>query len=99
MDKFDQIKVVQQLRVRAIQDNIQKAEVTDEDVFKASSENKKVKKVMDEFAAGKLKSSSGEKVTDRKQAIAIAMSESGLSKADMDIELNSINTGIQSTNT
>jgi hypothetical protein len=41
----------------------------------------KVKKVMTEFKEGKLKSSSGEEVTDRKQAVAIAMSEAGLSKA------------------
>lgn len=36
---------------------------------------KKIGKVMDEFKDGKLKSSSGEKVTDRKQAIAIGISE------------------------
>jgi hypothetical protein len=42
--------------------------------------NAKVDKVMKEFAAGKLKSSSGQKVTDHKQAIAIALSEAGLSK-------------------
>lgn len=41
----------------------------------------KVKKVMTEFKEGKLNSSSGEPVTDRKQAVAIAMSEAGLSKA------------------
>ena len=35
----------------------------------------KVGKVMHEFKEGKLKSSSGEKVTDRKQAIAIGISE------------------------
>jgi hypothetical protein len=35
----------------------------------------KVQKVMHEYKAGKLKSSSGDKVTDRKQAIAIALSE------------------------
>jgi hypothetical protein len=35
----------------------------------------KVQKVMKEYSAGKLKSSSGEKVTNRKQAIAIGMSE------------------------
>ena len=36
----------------------------------------KVKKVMDEFKAGTLKSGgSGKKVTDRKQAIAIGISE------------------------
>ena len=36
---------------------------------------KKVKKVMGEFKRKKLKSSSGKKVTSRKQAIAIALSE------------------------
>lgn len=35
----------------------------------------KVAKVMREYKAGKLKSSSGDKVTDQKQAVAIAMSE------------------------
>jgi hypothetical protein len=37
--------------------------------------NKKVKKVMGEYKWGKLKSSSGRKVKNRKQAIAIALSE------------------------
>jgi hypothetical protein len=41
----------------------------------------KVKKVMDEWKSGSLKSGgSGKKVTSRKQAIAIALSESGQSK-------------------
>ena len=35
----------------------------------------KIQKVMHEFKAGSLKSSSGQKVKDRKQAVAIAMSE------------------------
>lgn len=35
----------------------------------------KVQKVMHEYKAGKLKSSSGDKVTSRKQALAIALSE------------------------
>lgn len=37
----------------------------------------KVKKVMKEHKAGKLKSSSGDKVKSRDQAVAIAMSEAG----------------------
>ena len=41
---------------------------------------KKVHKVMKEFKEGSLKSSSGQKVTNRKQAIAIGLSEAGLSK-------------------
>lgn len=49
----------------------------------------KVKKVMDEWKAGKLKSSSGEKVTSQSQALAIAMSEAGIEmkkSEDSDIE-------------
>ena len=45
---------------------------------------RKVAKVMREFKEGKLKSGSGEKVTDKKQSMAIAMSEAGLSKAEDD---------------
>ena len=37
----------------------------------------KVEKVLSEYKAGTLKSSSGKKVTSRKQAIAIALSEAG----------------------
>ena len=43
-------------------------------------QKKKVEKVMGEHKRGTLKSSSGRKVKSRKQAIAIAMSESGQSK-------------------
>ena len=35
----------------------------------------KVEKVMHEFKEGTLKSGSGKKVTDRKQAVAVALSE------------------------
>ena len=41
----------------------------------STAAEKKVGKVMKEFKSGKLKSSSGEKVTNRKQAIAIGISE------------------------
>ena len=41
---------------------------------------KKVTKVMREYKSGKLKSSSGSKVKSRKQAVAIALSEAGMSK-------------------
>lgn len=41
---------------------------------------KKVAKVMREYKGGKLKSSSGKKVTSRKQAVAIALSEAGMAK-------------------
>lgn len=40
-----------------------------------SKMQKKVEKVMREYKAGKLKSSSGDKVKSRDQAVAIAMSE------------------------
>lgn len=43
-------------------------------------QQKKVEKVMGEYKEGTLKSSSGSKVTSKKQAIAIALSESGQSK-------------------
>lgn len=42
----------------------------------------KVHKVMSEYKDGDLKSSSGDKVKSRRQAIAIAMSESGQSKKE-----------------
>lgn len=41
---------------------------------------RKVKKVMGEYAEGSLRSSSGAKVTRRKQAVAIALRESGQAK-------------------
>jgi hypothetical protein len=40
---------------------------------------KKIGKVMGEYKSGKLKSSSGQKVKSRDQAVAIAMSEAGRS--------------------
>jgi hypothetical protein len=46
----------------------------------STRQNPKVRKVMHEYKEGKLKSGSGRKVKSRKQAIAIAMSESGQSK-------------------
>ena len=49
----------------------------------------KVRLVMKEFKAGKLKSSSGEKITSPQQALAIALSEAGMSskpKKDMSDE-------------
>lgn len=51
------------------------------DIEKEETESqKKIKKVMGEFKAGTLKDSHGNKVTDRDQALAIAMSEAGQSK-------------------
>ena len=48
--------------------------------MKKSKGQAKVQKVMREFKSGKLKSSSGQKVTNPKQAIAIGLSEAGLSR-------------------
>jgi hypothetical protein len=45
-----------------------------------STQKGTVKKVMHKYKEGKLKSGSGRKVKSRKQAVAIAMSESGQSK-------------------
>jgi hypothetical protein len=45
-----------------------------------AGQKSKVTKVMREHKKGQLKSGSGKKVKSRKQAIAIAMSESGQSK-------------------
>ena len=39
----------------------------------------KIRRVLKEFKNGTLKSSSGEKITDRRRAIAIALSEAGMS--------------------
>ena len=44
---------------------------------KSDKMKNKVTKVMREYKAGKLKSSSGQKVKTRDQAVAIAMSEAG----------------------
>ena len=54
---------------------------SESDLEKAEDNKKKEKiaKVMKEFKAGTLKTSSGEPVKDQKQAIAIAMSEAGMS--------------------
>jgi hypothetical protein len=46
----------------------------------STRQKRKVGKVMREHKRGTLKSGSGKKVKSRKQAIAIAMSESGQSK-------------------
>lgn len=45
-----------------------------------TSQKKKVEKVMHEHKQGTLKSGSGKKVKSRKQAVAIAMHESGQSR-------------------
>lgn len=44
-----------------------------------STQDDKIAKVMAEFESGTLRSSSGELVTSREQAMAIAMSEAGQS--------------------
>jgi hypothetical protein len=49
-------------------------------IMASKKQAKKVGKVMHEYKVGTLKSSSGNKVTDIKQAIAIAMSEAKMVK-------------------
>ena len=44
----------------------------------------KIARVMKEFKAGTLKSSSGEKITDYRRAVAIALSEAGMSMKKKD---------------
>jgi hypothetical protein len=43
-------------------------------------QRQKIARVLREFKAGTLKSSTGEKVANQRQAIAIALSEAGMSK-------------------
>ena len=45
-----------------------------------SAQQRKIAKVLREFKQGALKSSSGEKITNSKRALAIALSEAGLSR-------------------
>lgn len=52
-------------------------------VTKADREGNKVSRVMHEFKAGKLKTPDGKLVTDKEQAIAIALSEAGVSSSDL----------------
>lgn len=47
---------------------------------KATKAQQKIEKVMHEYKTGALKSSSGSKVSSRKQAVAIALSEAGKAK-------------------
>lgn len=65
---------------------LEKSEESNDDAAfaKADTDEKKakVKKVMDEWKAGTLKTSAGKEITDRKQAIAVALSEAGLSKSE-----------------
>ena len=49
-------------------------------VMATKKQQNKVEKVMGEYKEGSLKSGSGKKVTSKKQAVAIAMSEAGMSK-------------------
>jgi len=53
----------------------------------STRQKKKVHKVMHEYKRGTLKSGSGRKAKSRKQAVAIAMSESGQSKTPQESRL------------
>lgn len=69
--------------------NISKAFATDIKKAKDSAKEEKIRKVMKEFKEGTLKSSSGELVTDRKQAIAIAISEADNIEKSDDVDSDS----------
>jgi len=51
-------------------------------IVKVNAEDK-VKRVMEEYKAGKLRTSEGAQVTDRNQALAIALSEAGISNKSL----------------
>ncbi len=53
-------------------------------VIKEKTGQDKVKFVLDEFKAGRLKTSAGKTVTDRNQALAIALSQAGLSNKSLE---------------
>ena len=79
IDIFQEIKEKDRLsfsNYKSQSSDLQKAEHTE-------AQQKKIAKVMREFKDGTLKSSSGEKVTSKEQALAIAMSEAGVSKSEL----------------
>lgn len=61
----------------------QKSSESDLEKAEQDKKKKKVAKVMKEFKAGTLKTSAGDPVKNRDQAIAIAMSEAGMSKSEL----------------
>lgn len=72
--KYKNVKLVMKMPTNSYFEWEVSNETNDEEV------SSKFKKVMEEYGKGELKSSSGEKVTDPKQAKAIAYSEAGESK-------------------
>jgi 8-oxo-dGTP pyrophosphatase MutT (NUDIX family) len=74
---------------------IEKAEKEAKEQKTHSKKKRKMKKVMDEFKNGNLKSSSGEEVTDPKQAVAIAYSEAKINKAEIDTAIVTLVKGYQ----
>lgn len=71
--------ILQLRKANMLSDNIIPEEVSIDEIKKGKGKAK-IAKVMGEFDKGKLKTSYGTKVTDPKQAVAIAYSEAGLSK-------------------
>ena len=62
---------------------INKSSESDLEKAKADKkQQKKIKKVVDEWKVGSLLDSHGNKITDRKQVLAVALSEAGLSKKE-----------------
>lgn len=78
-EKFFKTKDLKEL-IREIENTFKKSSESDLEKAKADKkQQKKISKVMKEFKAGTLKTSAGKPVTDQKMAIAIAMSEAGMS--------------------
>lgn len=78
LDINDKYRYITNIR-KAIEDGV----LDENEVLEKAKESdkKKVAQVMGEFKEGSLKTSGGEKVTDRNQAVAIALSEAELSKS------------------
>jgi hypothetical protein len=74
----DTLKLLTRMYKKAVKNKDSKKS---EDLTENKKQNK-FDKVMGEFEKGELKSSNGKKVTDKKQALAIAYSESGLNEAN-----------------
>lgn len=72
------------VEIKKGEDDVEECSTTDIEKSPDTAAKAKVKKVMHEFKTGVLKTSAGKVVTDRKQAIAIAMSEAGISDKSFD---------------
>jgi hypothetical protein len=77
--RFDDKKLAKEFTILKTKPNIRK-ELNYAKGGQTPQQSKKISKVMSEFNSGTLKTPQGKRVTNRKQAVAIALSEAGLSK-------------------